>query len=194
MTVRDSERRGTNDPAVHGDATETGRYGLVRQGEAVQTPATFADWVGMSVVAVVAFVADWITKAIATDQLVLGESHSILPFLDLQRIHNTGVAFSRLSGRQSIVMALTIVAVTWILIYFRRSGGRHRYVPPGIGLLVGGAIGNFVDRLRHGYVTDFIHVSHWPVFNLADVFITIGVATLLLGLLRHEHRTRLDTA
>ena len=60
--------------------------------------------------------------------------------------------------------------------------------PVALGLLVGGSVSNLADRVRDGHVTDFIHISHWPTFNLADSFIVIGVALLALGLIRVEHR------
>ena len=83
---------------------------------------------------------------------------------------------------------LTAVAVVWMLVHFARSGSRHVLFPVALGLLVGGSVSNLADRLRDGHVTDFIHISHWPTFNLADSFIVIGVALLALGLIRVEHR------
>ena len=88
-----------------------------------------------------------------------------------------------------VVIALTALAVMWMLVYFARSGARHPAIPAGLGLLIGGSVSNLVDRIRNGYVTDFIHLSHWPTFNLADTFIVIGVLLLVVGLGRTE-RTR----
>jgi signal peptidase II len=72
-------------------------------------------------------------------------------------------------------------------VHFARSGSRHVLFPVALGLLVGGSVSNLADRVRNGHVTDFIHVSHWPTFNLADSFIVIGVGLLALGLIRVEH-------
>jgi len=69
-----------------------------------------------------------------------------------------------------------------MLIYFARSGGRHTLLPVAIGLLAGGALSNLFDRVRQGHVTDFLQVSRFPVFNLADVAITVGVILLLITL------------
>src|SRR4029078_10559626 len=77
--------------------------------------------------------------------------------------------------------------VVWMLVHFARSGSRHLLFPVALGLVIGGSVSNLADRVRNGYVTDFIHVSHWPTFNLADTFIVLGVALLLLGLGRLEH-------
>jgi len=76
----------------------------------------------------------------------------------------------------------------WMLVHFARSGSRHVLFPVALGLLVGGSVSNLADRVRQGHVTDFIHITHWPTFNLADSFIVIGVALLALGLIRVEHQ------
>lgn len=137
-------------------------------------------------VASAALVADQVTKRLIDHELVLGESHQVLPFLSLTRVRNTGIAFGVFPGRLGIVSLLTLAAVVWMLVHFARSGSRHVLFPVALGLLVGGSVSNLADRVRNGYVTDFIHLSHWPTFNLADTFIVIGVALLLLGLSRLE--------
>ena len=81
---------------------------------------------------------------------------------------------------------LTAAAVVWMLVHFARSGARHTIFPVALGLLVGGSVSNLFDRVRQGHVTDFIHITHWPTFNLADTFIVIGVALLVIGLGRAE--------
>jgi len=73
-----------------------------------------------------------------------------------------------------------------MLVHFARSGSRHALFPVALGLLIGGSVSNLADRLRLGYVVDFIDVSHWPTFNLADTFIVSGVILLLIGLSRLE--------
>ncbi|MGN6380715.1 MAG: signal peptidase II, partial [Gaiellales bacterium] len=71
-------------------------------------------------------------------------------------------------------------------------GSRHMLFPVALGLLVGGSVSNLADRVVQGHVTDFIHVSHWPTFNLADSFIVVGVVLLLIGLSRVEPPPRAD--
>jgi signal peptidase II len=137
-------------------------------------------------VAVVAAMADQATKHLITSRLSLGERHSVLPFLDLRHVRNTGIAFGILPDRLELVTLATGVAVLWMLIHFARAGGRHVLFPVALGLLIGGSVSNFVDRLREGYVTDFIHLSHWPTFNLADCSIVCGVVLLLIGMSRLE--------
>jgi signal peptidase II len=141
-------------------------------------------------VAVAAVVADQITKRAIEQRLALDESHRVLPFLSITHVRNSGIAFGIFPGRLAIVSVLTAAAVVWMLVHFARSGSRHVLFPVALGLLVGGSVSNLADRVRNGHVTDFIHVSHWPTFNLADSFIVIGVALLALGLIRVErHRS-----
>ena len=83
---------------------------------------------------------------------------------------------ARSASSLGIVSILTVIAVAWMLVHFARSGSRHVLFPVALGLLVGGSLSNLIDRVAHGHVTDFIDVSHWPTFNLADTFIVIGVA------------------
>ncbi len=89
------------------------------------------------------------------------------------------------------MIALTAIAVIWMLVYFARSGARHPVIPAGLGLLIGGSVSNLVDRVRLGYVTDFIDFRWWPAFNLADSFIVIGVGILLAALLAADRRPKL---
>jgi signal peptidase II len=75
--------------------------------------------------------------------------------------------------------------------YFARSGARHPVLPVALGLLIGGAAGNLVDRLRLGHVTDFLDLSYWPAFNLADMFIVAGVGILLAAIVAAERQPRM---
>ncbi len=80
------------------------------------------------------------------------------------------------------MVALTTVAIVGMFWFFARSGRRHPLLPVALGLLVGGSISNLVDRIRLGYVTDFIDFDYWPAFNLADTFIVAGVTLLFVSL------------
>ena len=148
-------------------------------------------WAGLVAIALVAITADQLTKAIATRSLELGRPSVLLDgWFDLTYIHNTGIAFGQFTGQQSIVMVLEVIAIAWMVVFFARTGARHPAFPVAVGLLVGGASSNLFDRLRSGSVTDFLHLHHWPIFNLADVCVVAGVALLLLGLSSHERKTR----
>jgi signal peptidase II len=101
-------------------------------------------------------------------------------FIGVQLVHyrNTGVAFSLFTGGGSLVLGLTIAALVALAIYLARRPERPWLWLP-TGLLIGGALGNLVDRLVHGGVTDFIKLPLWPAFNIADIAITVGVIALL---------------
>jgi signal peptidase II len=150
------------------------------------------EWTGLGAVALVAVAADQATKSIATRTLAIDEPVRVAAFVDLTRIRNSGIAFSQLAGQQTVVMFLIGVALVWMGVFFARNGGRHPLFPVAIGLLAGGALSNLVDRLRAGFVTDFIHLHHWPIFNLADTFIVIGVGLLLYGLAQQDRRGARD--
>ena len=83
------------------------------------------------------------------------------------------------------MIVLTGLAVAWMLVFFARSGARHPVLPVALGFVIGGSVSNLLDRVRLGYVTDFLDLRFWPAFNLADSFIVIGVAILLA---RHARR------
>jgi len=99
--------------------------------------------------------------------------------LSLVHAQNSGVAFSLLSGSEVIVVLVTLVIVGAVLVFFAGHSDT-RLLWLSTGLIVGGALGNLLDRIRAGSVTDFIQLPHWPAFNLADTSITLGVATLIV--------------
>jgi signal peptidase II len=121
---------------------------------------------------------DRLTKHLVNTGIPLGDSHKFLPGIQLVHIRNSGVAFGVFSGGGTLVLALTLVALVAIIGYFLLRPTR-----PGLwlptGLLVGGAIGNLIDRIISGSVTDFIKLPDWPAFNVSDMAITIGVLALL---------------
>jgi signal peptidase II len=129
-------------------------------------------------VAIVVIVADRITKAAVNSGIAVGDVHKFLPGVQLVDVRNSGVAFGFFSGGGSLVLVLTLSALSVLLVYFAlRPRRRLLWLPTG--LLVGGAIGNLVDRIASGSVTDFIKLPFWPAFNVADMAITFGVLTLL---------------
>jgi signal peptidase II len=148
-------------------------------------------WLGLAAVALSALAADQLTKQIVVTQLGLGESvHVAGPFW-IRHVNNPGIAFGLFSSWASAVTFLTAGAVIWMLFYFAKSGARHPILPVALGLLIGGSMGNLVDRLRIGHVTDFLDLRFWPAFNLADTFIVVGVAALLLALVAAERQPRI---
>jgi signal peptidase II len=147
-----------------------------------QLGATLHQWVSLGLVATAALCADQLTKAIVTNRLDLGdEVHVIGPF-SIHHVTNSGIAFGLFASATPIVILLTTIAVAWMLYFFARSGSRHPVLPVALGLVIGGSVSNLIDRVRLGHVTDFIDLKYWPAFNLADSFIVVGVAALLLAL------------
>ena len=132
-------------------------------------------------VAVAVVAADQVTKAIVRSSLAPGERHEILPFLHLVRARNEGIAFGALAGGGTIVIAIVAAALIGLVIYFvTNSTKRLAWLPTG--LLLGGALGNIIDRVRDGAVTDFLKLPHWPQFNVADIAVTLGVLSLFFAL------------
>jgi signal peptidase II len=121
---------------------------------------------------------DQLTKRTIASGIGPGEVRRFLPGIDLVHVRNTGVAFSLFSGGGTIVLVFTLLALAALTGYLALRPDR-----PGLwlptGLLVGGAIGNLIDRVADGAVTDFIKLPLWPAFNLADLAITLGVLALL---------------
>jgi signal peptidase II len=141
-----------------------------------------AQWLALLVVATAAVFADQLTKQIIGRTLAVGESVDILGPFSIHHVENSGIAFGFFSSRTTVVIAITAVAVAWMVWFFARAGRRHPVLPVGLGLVLGGSIANLVDRIRLGRVTDFLDFDAWPAFNLADTFIVVGV-TVLFGAL-----------
>jgi signal peptidase II len=148
------------------------------------------EWAGLIAVATAAVVADQVTKHLVATQLRLDESVKVVGPLSIHRVQNSGIAFGMFSQATAIVAMATAVAVGWMLVFFARSGARHPVLPAALGLLIGGSVSNLIDRVRLGHVTDFLDLGWWPAFNLADTFICVGVAILLVALLVSDRRPR----
>jgi signal peptidase II len=131
-----------------------------------------------ALVAVVALALDQATKALIRGQLLPGERIDLFAGVDLVRVSNRGIAFGLLDDAGSLVLVLAAVAFASLLVVFMAASERRGLWLP-IGLLAGGAIGNLIDRIHEGAVTDFVDIGPWPAFNLADVEITAGVVILV---------------
>jgi signal peptidase II len=148
-------------------------------------PHKYLMWLGLAAVLVV---LDLWTKHLATANLELYRPVEVTRWLNMTLAHNSGAAFSFLAGAGGwqrwfftvVAVGISIVLMIWLW----RLPNRSRLLPVAISLVLGGAIGNLIDRVRFGYVVDFIDVHyqgwHWPAFNLADSVIVIGVILLLI--------------
>ncbi len=152
--------------------------------------ATARQWAGLGLIAAAALAADQVAKLAVRSNLALDDAVHVVGPLSIRHIPNSGIAFGLFSRAVPIVIGLTTLAIAWMLVVFARSGARHPVLAPAFGLLAGGSLGNLADRLRLGHVTDFITVSQWPTFNLADAFITVGVVLLAVAFLLSERSAR----
>ena len=139
-------------------------------------------WIALMAIALTAVAADQLTKHIVSSQLTLGDGVHVLGPFWIHHVRNSGIAFGFFSQATAVVIVLTGLAVGWMLLYLARSGARHPILPVALGLVIGGSTSNLLDRVRLGYVTDFLDLRWWPAFNLADSFIVIGVLVLLATL------------
>jgi signal peptidase II len=129
-------------------------------------------------IAAVVIGLDQLTKHLVRTGIDPGESHRFLPGIQLVHVRNTGVAFSLFSSGGTLVLVFTLVALAVLIGYFMLRPSRPLLWLP-TGLLIGGALGNLIDRIAHGAVTDFVKLPAWPAFNVADISITFGVLSLL---------------
>ena len=139
---------------------------------------------------------DQMIKSLVERSIELGQAIEVLPFLALLRAHNDGVAFSMLGGvSHTTLIAITTLIALGAFIYLTRSPLSETALRLGLSLIIGGAMGNIIDRIQHAYVIDYIyfHTPVWSfaIFNLADVFITLGAALILVDeiLLKPSRKT-----
>ncbi|HZO06414.1 MAG TPA: signal peptidase II [Solirubrobacterales bacterium] len=143
------------------------------------SPAVKRAWLCAGLLAALVLVLDQVAKAIVEDQIVIGEQIEVLGPLEFTLAHNRGVAFGIAGGAGAPLVLVTLFALGVVLFLFSRTPTRP-WMWVAVGLLVGGALGNLVDRVRLGHVTDYIDLPPWPPFNLADVSITFGVILLVI--------------
>jgi signal peptidase II len=151
-------------------------------------------WLRAALVAMLVVAADQLSKHLLEDSLRLGAERKLLPGLAFVNTRNHGVAFGVEPGSSLAVSVVIALALLALLIYFVRHSTRPLLWLP-TGLLFGGAVGNIIDRVRQGAVTDFIKLPlGWPPFNIADASITIGVIVLVLLLARDDRQRRQATS
>ena len=160
-------------------------------------------WLWLSL-ALLILLIDQLTKWLIVGQFALGDGRVVTSFFNLVRAHNTGAAFSFLAqagGWQRWMFTGIGVAASVLMIWMLRSHPGQRLFSSAISFILGGAIGNVIDRLLHGYVVDFLdfhwafldgifHGGHFPAFNVADCAITVGAGLLILDELLRVRRGR----
>jgi signal peptidase II len=155
---------------------------------------SLAPWLG---VALIVILADQLTKIAIAKVFAYGESHVITPFFNLVLVYNKGAAFSFLSaagGWQRWAFTALGVVAALVICYLLKRHSTQKLFCTALALIMGGALGNVIDRLMYGHVIDFLdfHVAgwHWPAFNLADSAITIGAVLLVFDELRRVRGAR----
>jgi len=150
-------------------------------------------WVRVGIVFVVVVALDQATKAIIRSSIPRESSEKFFLGINLVNTRNNGVAFGLLSGGGGVVIAIIAVALVALVAYFATHADKPLLWLP-TGLLLGGAVGNLLDRVRGDAVTDFIDLPLWPPFNVADMAITFGVLSLLYALEAPRGRRGRDDA
>jgi signal peptidase II len=152
---------------------------------------------GLNKVALVAAISlsvaflDFLTKKIIVSKIMLYESINVLPFLNIVHVQNRGAAFSLFSNLgNNYFIGISVIAIVAIIVYLSKlSRGLELYA---LSMILGGAVGNLLDRIVQGKVTDFIDVFvggwHWPAFNVADSALTVGIILFLISNMRHGNR------
>ena len=151
----------------------------------------------LPVVAVLILVIDQISKLAVMTSLRPGESWNPVAALErwvsLTYVTNTGAAFGLFPDYGVVFMVAAVVVIVTIIFYYRHLPGEQWLVQASLGLQLGGALGNLLDRLQHGHVIDFIDFKIWPVFNVADSSVFVGVVILAFHLLRYGEDWGLET-
>jgi signal peptidase II len=152
------------------------------------------DYLVLGLIVVIVIALDQLTKNMVRNALPLGGMWSPWPWLEpyarIVHWYNTGVAFGMFQGFGGIFTIIAIIVSVAIIYYYPRVPAEDWSLRLAMGLQMGGALGNMIDRLTQGHVTDFISVGNFAVFNVADSSITIGVAILLLGVYIQERNKK----
>jgi signal peptidase II len=146
--------------------------------------------------AVIVIVLDQLTKQIAASVLEMYQPVAVMPMFNWTLMHNTGAAFSFLSDKGGwqrwFFTAIAIIVSAVLIAWTSKLKADEKWQAIAFALILGGAIGNVIDRVNYGYVIDFIDVYykdwHWPAFNLADSGIFVGVSILIIESFRHHKR------
>lgn len=139
-------------------------------------------------ITIVILLLDQITKFIIASSMRVGDSFNVIPhFLNITSHRNNGAAWGILSGKMSFFYIITIIILVVLIIFYIKEAKQHLLMQVAISLLFAGALGNFIDRVLHGEVVDFVDTNifgyNFPIFNVADSSLTIGVLLIVIALL-----------
>ncbi|MEA3492819.1 MAG: signal peptidase II [Candidatus Margulisiibacteriota bacterium] len=136
--------------------------------------------------AILITVIDQSIKQIIHLTMPLGKSIPLFWILKLTYVGNTGAAFSLFSGFSNYLIIISVVVVAAVIYFHYRVPITDRLAQTGLAFILGGSIGNLVDRVFRSYVIDYIDITVWPVFNFADIMINLGVFLIIIRMFKHE--------
>lgn len=141
--------------------------------------------VGLWIIIMGVFLLDQFSKFLVISFLELGDSFALIPgFFRITYTENPGAAFGILAYRTNFFLIITLILLFIIVVLLIKVDKKYYLLKVGLALQLGGALGNFVDRIRTGYVVDFFDFAFWPIFNVADVAIVAGVVILILFVIK----------
>ncbi|MDU0461887.1 signal peptidase II [Staphylococcus ureilyticus] len=147
-------------------------------------------YIGISIfITIVILILDQITKFIITKTMQIGDSFEVIPnFLSITSHRNNGAAWGILSGKMAFFYIITVIILIILIVFFIKEAKHNLLMQIAISLLFAGALGNFIDRVLNGEVVDFVDTYifsyNFPIFNVADSSLTIGVVLVIVALLR----------
>ena len=133
---------------------------------------------------------DQIAKVIVRETLAPGEHERLAAFFRFSHIQNDGGAFGLFGGANSFLAVSAAIAIAVVLVYYLFPPVEHWLARAGLALILGGAVGNLLDRIYQGHVTDFVNFNEFPAFNVADAGINIGVVAIVIALIWEDARRR----
>lgn len=162
-------------------------------------PDALRDAIVLLITGALVYLADQLTKALVVANLGLGDRVNVIgDLLQIWHARNRGAAFSLLQGEQLLFLLVSVVALGMIVYFHRAFRGHSPWLQVVLGMILGGTLGNLTDRVRQGYVTDFVSVGfgdvRFPTFNVADSAVVVGIGLLVLYLLIVDRRREQVTA
>ena len=139
----------------------------------------YRDWI-FYVLTIVVIICDQVTKYVVRETIPLYETFIEVGVFSIVHGQNTGSAFGLFAGFTNYLIIASLIGLALILYFFVKQASANLFVRIAVGLIVGGAVGNLIDRVKDGFVVDFISVGWWPAFNVADSAISIGMTVMVL--------------
>ena len=139
----------------------------------------YRDWI-FYVLTIVVIICDQVTKYVVRETIPLYETFTEVGVFSIVHGQNTGSAFGLFAGFTNYLIIASLIGLALILYFFVKQASANLFVRIAVGLIVGGAVGNLIDRVKDGFVVDFISVGWWPAFNVADSAISIGMTVMVL--------------